>query len=55
VAKTNFKSVDDYIASLPEAARAVLKQVRSAIRRALPKAEEVISYQIPAYNLYATR
>ena len=52
MAKTNFKSVDEYIASQPEAAQAVLKQVRSAIRRALPKASEVISYQIPTYNLY---
>jgi len=30
---------------------AVLKRVRSIIRKALPKAEEVISYQIPAYKL----
>ena len=52
MAKTNFKSVDEYIASQPEDAQGVLKQVRSAIRRALPKAAEVISYQIPAYNLH---
>ena len=51
MAKTNFRSVDDYIASQPEATQAVLKRVRGIIRKALPAAEEVISYQIPAYKL----
>ncbi|MGE0503113.1 MAG: iron chaperone [Rhizobiaceae bacterium] len=46
-----FQSVDDYIASQPEATQAVLNRVRAIVRRALPKAEEVISYQIPAYKL----
>ena len=46
------KSVDDYIASLPPESRAVLKRVRSTIRKALPQAEELISYQIPAYKLH---
>ena len=50
MAKTNFRSVDDYIASQPEATQTVLKRVRSIIRKALPAAEEVISYQIPAYK-----
>jgi uncharacterized protein YdhG (YjbR/CyaY superfamily) len=30
----------------------VLRQVRGAIRKALPGAEEVISYQIPAFKLH---
>jgi len=51
MAKTNFKSVNEYIAAQPKDARAVLKRVRSAIRKAVPQAEEVISYQIPAYKL----
>jgi uncharacterized protein YdhG (YjbR/CyaY superfamily) len=51
MAKTDFKSVDEYIASQPEAARPVLQEVRRAIRAALPDATEVISYQIPAYRL----
>jgi uncharacterized protein YdhG (YjbR/CyaY superfamily) len=49
--KTAFRSVDEYLASQPEATRAVLERVRSAIRKALPRAEELISYQIPAYKL----
>lgn len=31
--------------------RDVLERVRSTIRKALPRAEEVISYNIPAYKL----
>jgi uncharacterized protein YdhG (YjbR/CyaY superfamily) len=56
MAKTNIKSkeqhsVDDYIASQPQAVRGTLERVRSAIRKAVPTAEEVISYKIPAYKL----
>jgi uncharacterized protein YdhG (YjbR/CyaY superfamily) len=51
VAKTKFTSVAEYIASQPLEVRAVLRKVRSAMRKALPKAEEVISYQVPAYKL----
>jgi uncharacterized protein YdhG (YjbR/CyaY superfamily) len=51
MAKTDFKSVDEYIASQPEAVQRLLKRVRSTIRKAVPGAEEVISYQIPAYKL----
>jgi uncharacterized protein YdhG (YjbR/CyaY superfamily) len=51
MAKADFKSVDDYLAGHSEEARAVLRRVRSTIRKALPGAEEAISYQIPAYRL----
>ena len=51
MARTDFKSVDDYIAAQPEASRPLLQQVRRAIRQALPQAREVISYQIAAYKL----
>jgi uncharacterized protein YdhG (YjbR/CyaY superfamily) len=50
MAKTVFKSVDDYIAKQPEAVQPVLRRVRTVLRKALPGAEEVISYQIPAYR-----
>ncbi len=49
--KTNVTSVDEYIASQPQAVQGVLMRVRSAIRKAVPGAEEVISYKIPAYKL----
>ena len=51
MAKTNFKSVDEYITSQPEAVQRILGRVRSAIRKAVPGAEEVISYQMPTYKL----
>lgn len=48
---TNLKSVDDYIASRPPAVQPALVKVRAAIRKALPKADEVISYQMAAYKI----
>jgi len=52
MAKTDFRSVDEYIATHPEAVRAILQRVRSTIRKAVPGAEEAISYQIPTYKLH---
>ncbi len=53
MAKTDFKSVDEYIASQPEAVQGILGRVRSTIRNAVPGAVEVISYKIPAYKLHS--
>jgi uncharacterized protein YdhG (YjbR/CyaY superfamily) len=47
--------VDGYIASQPEAAREILERVRSAIREAVPEAEESVSYNIPTYKLHGAR
>ncbi len=52
MAKTDFQSVDEYIATHPENVQAILQRVRSTIRKAVPGAEEVISYQIPTYKLH---
>jgi uncharacterized protein YdhG (YjbR/CyaY superfamily) len=51
VAKTDFTSVTEYIAAHPPAVQDTLNRVRSAIRKAVPRADESISYQIPAYKL----
>jgi len=51
MAKTDYKSVDDYIGAQPETSRAALERVRNSIRKAVPNAEEVLSYQIPTYKL----
>jgi uncharacterized protein YdhG (YjbR/CyaY superfamily) len=48
---TKFKTVDDYIASQPKSVQGLLERVRGTIRRAVPGAEEVISYGIPAFKL----
>jgi uncharacterized protein YdhG (YjbR/CyaY superfamily) len=51
MAKT-VKSVDDYIASQPKEMRGLLERVRATIARAVPGAEEQISYGIPAFKLH---
>ena len=43
--------VDRYIAGFPDNVRELLMQLRTAVREAAPEAEEVISYQMPAYRL----
>jgi uncharacterized protein YdhG (YjbR/CyaY superfamily) len=50
--KANFTNVDEYISAQPETAQVVLQLVRSTLRKALPGAEELISYKIPAYRLH---
>lgn len=50
MAKTDFKTADEYIASAPDADQAGLQAIRKAIRDAVPEAEEAISYQIPAFR-----
>jgi uncharacterized protein YdhG (YjbR/CyaY superfamily) len=52
MAKTDFRSVDDYIATFPPDVQATLQAVRRAIREALPEAEEGISYQMPTFRLH---
>lgn len=44
-------SVDAYIAAFPADVQAVLQQVRAAVRKAAPEAEEGIVYGMPAYRL----
>jgi uncharacterized protein YdhG (YjbR/CyaY superfamily) len=55
MAKTDFKSVDEYIETFSDDVQAILQCVRSTIRKAIPGAEEVISYQIPAYKRHGSR
>lgn len=44
------RDIDEYMAELPEDARAVLEALRRAIKAAAPDATESISYQIPTFN-----
>jgi uncharacterized protein YdhG (YjbR/CyaY superfamily) len=45
------KTVDEYLASVPEPARGTLNKVRAAIRAVVPReATEVISYRIPMFK-----
>ena len=52
MAKTDFKSVAEYIAAQPKEAQPILRRVRTVLRKALPDAEERISYQIPVYRMH---
>ena len=42
--------VDGYLSKFPADVRRVLEKVRRTIRRAAPDADEVISYQMPAFK-----
>jgi uncharacterized protein YdhG (YjbR/CyaY superfamily) len=46
-----YASVDEYIAAVPAEARSKLQSLRKTIRQAAPEAEEVISYNMPAFKL----
>ena len=41
--------VDDYLASVPEQARATLEKLRGTIKATAPEAKEVISWRMPMY------
>lgn len=43
-------SIDDYIKGFSADVQQILEQICHAIRQAAPDAEEVISYQMPAFK-----
>ena len=45
------ESIDEYIGEFPLETQKVLKQMRSIIRKAAPKAEETIKYGMPTFML----
>lgn len=45
-----FTTVDEYISTFPASTKKLLQQMRETIRKAAPKAEEIISYNMPAYK-----
>lgn len=45
------KRHDDYLTAVSAEKRAALEKLREAIKAAVPKAEECISYQVPAFRL----
>jgi uncharacterized protein YdhG (YjbR/CyaY superfamily) len=45
------KTIDEYLAGVPEPARSTLNEIRAVIRSAAPpEATEIISYKIPAFK-----
>jgi uncharacterized protein YdhG (YjbR/CyaY superfamily) len=49
--RTRYKTVDEYLAAQTPKAMGKLLEIRGAIMRAAPHAEELISYNIPAFKL----
>jgi uncharacterized protein YdhG (YjbR/CyaY superfamily) len=49
--KKQFKTIDEYIETFPEDVQSILEKMRQTIRKAVPEAEEAISYQIPTFKL----
>jgi uncharacterized protein YdhG (YjbR/CyaY superfamily) len=50
--KLSFETVDEYIANQPPEIKVLLLQVRNAVKEVAPDAQEVISYQMPAFKQY---
>ncbi|TMI97750.1 MAG: hypothetical protein E6H08_01560 [Bacteroidetes bacterium] len=46
------ETVDQYIAAFPADIKKRMQQLRKTIRAAAPKADEVISYQMPGYKYF---
>ena len=47
--KGGYRTIDEYLQTLPSNAQSKLKQLRSLIRRIAPEAQEKISYQMPTF------
>ena len=45
------KNIDEYIADFPDDVQAAMQKVRATIRKAAPRADEAIKYQIPTFVL----
>ena len=46
------QTIDEYIDGFPPDVQAILRKMRETIRKAAPKAEEAINYQMPTYVLH---
>ncbi len=53
IPRTQFKTIDEYIASFPKSFKDILKKLRRVIKEYAPMAEETINYGIPTFKLNA--
>ncbi len=51
ISNTKFKTVDEYLSAFPATTKGILKELRKTIKQAAPQAEELISYNMPAFKL----
>jgi len=49
--RKKFKTIDEYFSVQTEDTSKLLKELRQTIRKAAPEAEEIISYNMPAFKL----
>ena len=47
---TKFKTIDEYHSTFPKNVKAQLDTLRRVIKQAAPQADEVISYNMPAFK-----
>jgi len=45
------KDIDEYISGFPNGVQEILQKIRMTIRKAAPRAEETIKYQMPTFTL----
>ena len=50
VAKKKFENIDEYIATFPKNIQIILEALREVVKEAAPEADEIISYQMPAFK-----
>lgn len=51
MAKTDYKTINEYHKAFPKETQERLQTIRDLVHQVAPKAEEVISYQIPAFKI----
>lgn len=51
MAKTDFKTIDEYHKAFPKEIQERMQAIRQIVHQVVPDAEEVISYQIPAFKI----
>ncbi|MEO5599765.1 MAG: DUF1801 domain-containing protein [Cyclobacteriaceae bacterium] len=50
--KTKPENIEEYIATFPKEVQSILQEVRTAIGKAAPEADETINYQMPTFKLH---
>ncbi|MGC1390088.1 MAG: DUF1801 domain-containing protein [Bacteroidales bacterium] len=50
--KSDAKDIDVYIGQQPEKVKEILTELRNTISKAVPEAEELISYKMPAFRFH---
>jgi len=51
MAKTDYKTINEYHQAFPKEIQERMQDIRELVHKIAPEAEEVISYQIPAFKI----